>query len=105
MNRIFDTKPDKCPNCGSENIAEIIYGKVGNIETDPATGKSVLKYSPRVEEKLNSGKYILGGCIYSRLSPFWFCKDCKMEMYKRITPDEKENYARMLELRKRYGYH
>ena len=81
MTRIFDTKPDKCPNCGSENVAEIIYGKVGNIETDPTTGKSVLKYSPRVEEKLNSGKYILGGCIYGEDFPVWMCKDCNTKFF------------------------
>ena len=82
MKWFFETKPDKCPNCGSQNIAEIIYGKALHFEKDEITGKSVLKASLIIEEKLKSGKYILGGCVYGDHFPVWRCKDCKAPIFK-----------------------
>lgn len=52
-----------CPNCGSSNIVEIIYGM--------PTREAFL------EEK--AGKIKLGGCVVQPHSPDKFCKDCEFE--------------------------
>jgi len=75
MNRIFETKPDKCPNCGSEKIAEILYGKPID--------------SPKLRNELEEGRIILGGCFYADHFPAWKCLDCKTNMFKPFTIPDK----------------
>ena len=50
-------KKRKCPACGSESIAEIMYGMPVN--------------TPELQEALSEGKLSLGGCWVSDASPRW----------------------------------
>ena len=52
----------KCPKCGSESIAEIMYGMPIN--------------SPELQDALRQGKLSLGGCCVSDDSPRWDCSEC-----------------------------
>jgi len=69
MKWFFETKPDKCPNCGSERIARILYGLPD-------------RSSPSLMKELEEGKTILGGCFYAEFFPVWKCLDCKTKMFK-----------------------
>ena len=60
-------KPKKCPSCGSTRIADIMYGL-------PA-------FSTELENNLNSGKIVLGGCCVSGDDPRWQCADCHASIY------------------------
>ena len=62
-------RPTKCPKCNSDRIAEILYG-------------FVLPNDPELNEELNSGKIILGGCCIEGDSPAWHCNNCKYEWGK-----------------------
>jgi hypothetical protein len=61
-------KPDKCPECGSEKIANIMYGL-------PA-------FSPSLKEKIKDDKIVLGGCCITNDDPTWKCVDCNTLIYK-----------------------
>lgn len=52
----------RCPNCGSDNIAEILWGL-------PA-------FTDELQEKLSEGKVVLGGCCVSLDDPKYKCNDC-----------------------------
>jgi len=60
-NRIYEP----CPVCSSENSAEIIFGFPGNV---------VL-----IQDELDKGIKILGGCDIPENPPKYLCKDCKNE--------------------------
>ena len=64
----------KCPRCGSTNTARYIYGM-------PA-------FSERMQQKLDAGKWVLGGCCISSVEvngkqvetmPARRCNDCKKD--------------------------
>jgi hypothetical protein len=55
-------KPDRCPKCGSDKIANILYGM-------PA-------FSESLKKDLDDNKIILGGCFISNESPTWKCTVC-----------------------------
>ena len=55
-------KKRKCPACGSESIAEIMYG--------------MPMFTPELEEELRAGRLSLGGCCISDDSPRWECNEC-----------------------------
>jgi hypothetical protein len=61
-------KPDKCPECGSGKIAEILYG--------------LPVFSPGLEKKINEDKITLGGCCVSGNEPSWNCIDCGTTIFK-----------------------
>ena len=61
-------RPSNCPKCGSESVAEILYGLI--IPDD------------ELNEELNSGKTVLGGCCIDEDSPAWYCNKCKYEWGK-----------------------
>lgn len=61
--RIVQSKPNKCPDCGSIRIARILYGL-------PDFSSEELK------KTLQDGRIVLGGCIVTPDSPRWRCKDC-----------------------------
>ena len=52
-----------CPICGSSNVAEYLFGM-------PA-------YNYELEEKLNNGEIILGGCCIEPDSPAYHCNECE----------------------------
>lgn len=51
-----------CPECKSKNVAWIFWGYPGDIKT--------------IEEDLDKGKTVLGGCLVSDHDPKWECNDC-----------------------------
>jgi hypothetical protein len=55
-------QPETCIHCGSTRIAEILYGL-------PA-------FSDELQERLNQGSVVLGGCMVSEDNPKWACADC-----------------------------
>lgn len=57
-----------CPHCGSENIADIVYGEV--------------VFDDELEEALKKGEIFLGGCCIYPDSPALHCNDCGKEFGK-----------------------
>ncbi len=60
--RIVQSKPNKCPDCGSIRIARIIYGLPDE----------------ELKKAVKEGRAVRGGCILPPLSrmKWWKCKDC-----------------------------
>ncbi len=54
-----------CPNCGTEDVARIIYGK-------PALTRQIM-------EGLKSGKIVSGGCMVQTGAPQWRCNHCNSD--------------------------
>jgi hypothetical protein len=69
-------KPKKCPACGSEKIAEILYGL-------PA-------FSERLQKMLADNEIVLGGCCITGDDPVWRCVDCKADI-NRLDIDFKDS--------------
>lgn len=59
-------KPEKCPKCGSERIAEILFGL-------PA-------FSDELQKDIDEGRVVLGGCCVSGEDPEWKCMDCETDI-------------------------
>jgi transposase-like protein len=59
-------RPRKCPRCGSERIARILYGM-------PALSEEL-----RLE--LETRRAVLGGCAVAGNDPRWRCTACGYEM-------------------------
>lgn len=55
----------KCPVCGSRNVAKYLWG-------DPY-------YTEKLQEEINSGKVVLGGCCILGCTPKYKCNDCKSD--------------------------
>ena len=55
----------KCPECDSVKIAQILYGL-------PA-------FDEKLEQDLEAGKVVLGGCNVTGEDPSWHCNDCEFE--------------------------
>lgn len=64
-NNMKNIQKNRCPNCNSKNVAEILYG--------------LPIYSKELEKKLEKGKIILGGCCITNNSPLFHCNDCSKE--------------------------
>lgn len=64
----FRRKPRKCPACGSQQVASILYGM-------PAFGE-------QLQRDLEAGKIILGGCCVSDHDPQWQCVGCGVQVYR-----------------------
>jgi hypothetical protein len=61
-------KPDKCPECGSEKIARILYG--------------LPSFSENLRMKLEKNEVVLGGCCITGNDPSWKCIDCGIAIFK-----------------------
>ena len=61
-------KPKKCPSCGSEKVADILWGM-------PA-------FSRKLEKDLEDGKIVLGGCCVTDHDPEWQCVDCETRIFR-----------------------
>jgi transposase-like protein len=59
-------RPRKCPRCGSERIARILYGM-------PA-------FPEELRRELEAGRAVLGGCVVTGNDPRWQCTSCRYEM-------------------------
>lgn len=51
----------RCPNCGSTDYAEIIYG---------------MHISPGMDDALEKGRITMGGCCIGPDAPRWECNKC-----------------------------
>lgn len=60
-------KPIKCPHCGEKTVATIFYGY-------PAFSE--------LEDDLESGKIVLGGCCVTDHDPEWQCTSCDTKLYR-----------------------
>lgn len=65
----YKTKPKNCPFCGSEKIANILYGY-------PVI-------SEELNNDINSRRVVLGGCVITGDDPSWQCVVCKTPFYKK----------------------
>lgn len=54
-----------CPRCGSKKTAKILYGM-------PAM-------SPELQEQLDQGEVVLGGCCITNCDPVYYCNKCKKD--------------------------
>jgi len=61
-------KPVKCPHCGSNRIANILYGY-------PV-------FSDELEADRAAGRVTLGGCYVSDDDPVWQCADCRTKIHQ-----------------------
>lgn len=62
------SKPKTCPNCGSEKIADILWGYPG--------------YSEEMEKQIEEGKLVLGGCCVTDHDPEWECVECETSIFR-----------------------
>jgi hypothetical protein len=53
----------KCPKCGNRNVAEYLWGM-------PA-------FTKKLEEELEVGHVVLGGCMITESDPKYHCNNCK----------------------------
>jgi hypothetical protein len=63
-----EKKPAQCPVCGSEKIATYLRGM-------PC-------YSKQLQNDIDEGRIILGGCCISEDDPFCVCTGCKTEFFE-----------------------
>ena len=62
-------KPRKCPECGFAPVATIQYGfPVNSLELNQA---------------IDEGRKILGGCCVTDDDPAWECSRCGLQIYRR----------------------
>jgi hypothetical protein len=57
------SKPDTCPNCGSNRVASILYG--------------LPVFNEELERKLDAEEIVLGGCCVCGDDPNWHCIACR----------------------------
>lgn len=76
MEYYSENKPIKCPSCGSQNVAPILYG--------------MPSYKARLEER--AGRLIIGGCMRPSNGPSWGCRDCKTNIYKKDSASNLNQY-------------
>ncbi len=60
------SRPRKCPRCGSERIAGVLYG--------------MPDLSEKLRLDLEAGRLVLGGCKVTGNDPRWRCIKCGYEM-------------------------
>lgn|GEM_PF-1991088 len=63
-----DGMPARCPACGSDRIARILWG--------------LPVYSQELQEQMDAGKVVLGGCCVSDFDPCRTCLGCGADIYK-----------------------
>jgi len=61
-------KIEKCPQCGSWRVAEILYG--------------MPSMDARLERDLEAERIVLGGCVVTDHDPTWQCADCGAQIYR-----------------------
>ena len=68
------SKPKKCPKCGYSPVGKILWGM------------------PRMDEKLqelmDAGKIIIGGCCLSPDEATWECSKCHQQIWEPIPEEE-----------------
>ncbi len=66
-------KPEVCPKCGSQRVADILYG--------------LPIFSKELERELDAGGTVLGGCMVTGDDPSWYCVECGHRWGKRGHPN------------------
>lgn len=61
-------KPIKCPSCGERPVATILYG--------------IPAFNRELEQKLNEGRIVIGGCIATDDDPVWECSECGQQIHR-----------------------
>lgn len=61
-------KPEKCPSCGGKKIADILWG--------------MPDFSPELEDDMEKGRIVLGGCVVTGDDPEWECTACQTRIYR-----------------------
>ena len=75
MKRIERTrKPRKCPKCGHAPLGEILWG--------------MPHMDDKLEELMNAGKIIIGGCCLGGDDATWECSKCHQQIWKPIPEEE-----------------
>jgi len=64
-------KPVQCPECTGRPVATIMYG--------------LPDFTDELEQKLQSGKTVLGGCCITNDDPQWKCTCCGLNIYRKQT--------------------
>jgi len=67
MGHYSENQPIICPQCGSDKVAKIHYGRV--------------RKSDEFKADLEAGKVVLGNWTFSHHKPEWKCMDCGSEFY------------------------
>lgn len=67
----YKRKPRKCPVCGSDKIADIMYG--------------IPILSTELERDLKDEKIFLGGCEIYPDDPTWRCADCRTGFIRKFS--------------------
>lgn len=70
----MEDNPTKCPNCGSDNIAEILWG--------------LPSFTDELQKELSEGKVVLGGCCVDFGDPKYECNDCKHRFGRSMFAEE-----------------
>jgi hypothetical protein len=60
---LAELKAQRCSACGSASVAKFQYG--------------LPRFTPELNEDLDAGRVILGGCSVGPEDPLWACLDCK----------------------------
>ena len=76
----YGTAMNRCPKCGSQKIAPILYGM-------PA-------FDDEIEQKLNDQKLYLGGCCVSDADPLFHCFDCGKNFGQPVREDKEQTPER-----------
>jgi rubredoxin len=89
MNNKVSKEHPKCPSCGADKTAIIIYG---------------LPDYEAIHEIYSKDEYTVGGCDFEEDSPKWFCNSCRHEWGESsVSTWLKENKAKEIqkEIKKR----
>jgi hypothetical protein len=62
-------KPIKCPTCGKPPLASILYGYPN--------------YNEELEQEMQEGRIVLGGCMMEVDDPVWECSFCGQKIHKK----------------------
>jgi hypothetical protein len=71
-NVVKEPRRTQCPSCRSDNVAEIVYGLVS--------------LDQELNEALERGRVVLGGCEVTDHDPKWHCNACGAE-FRSSGPD------------------
>lgn len=75
---ITTRKPIKCPHCGANPIARILYG--------------MPNMSDELERDIYERKVFLGGCCEEISDPAWRCVHCNTPIYRQRDMDEYSDF-------------
>ena len=68
------SKPRKCPNCGHSPVGKILWG--------------MPRMDDKLQELMDAGKIIIGGCCLSVDDATWECSKCHQQIWEPIPEEE-----------------